>query len=146
MMTKILSQEILKDEPASICINTDGNCFMRSISRLIYGNGDRHLKMRCCIVLDCVKNIKNYTSHDYLMREAVHMHKNCHHISSYCCDAPSWLLSLNPFTEFRIWNNSLSSDVLYILASISISPKYESKSKTTSHCHLLLHDCTNVAV
>ena len=55
-------------------------------------------------------------------------------------------LSLNPFIEFRIWNNSLSSDVLNIQASISISPKYESKSKTTSHCHLLLHDCTNVAV
>ena len=29
--------------------------------------------------------------------------------------------------KFRIWNNSLSSDVLYIQASISISPKYESK-------------------
>ena len=64
----------------------------------------------------------------------------------YCCVAPLWLLSLNPFTEFRIWNNSSSSDVLYIQASISISPKYKSKSKTTSHCHLLLHDCTNVAV
>ena len=55
-------------------------------------------------------------------------------------------LSLNPFIEFRIWNNSSCSDVLNIQASISISPKYESKSKTTSHCHLLLHDCTNVAV
>ena len=64
----------------------------------------------------------------------------------YCCVAPLRLLSLNPFTESRIWNNSSSSDVLYIQASISISPKYESKSKTTSHCHLLLHDCTNVAV
>ena len=67
-------------------------------------------------------------------------------IGFQCCVAPLWLLSLNPFTEFRIWNNSSSSDVLYIQASISISPKYESKSKTTSHCHLLLHDCTNVAV
>ena len=67
-------------------------------------------------------------------------------LETYCCVAPVWLLSLNPFTEFRIWNNSSSSDVLYIQASISISPKYESKSKTTSHCHLLLHDCTNVAV
>ena len=55
-------------------------------------------------------------------------------------------LSLNPFIEFRIWNNSSSSDVLNVQASISISLKYESKSKTTSHCHLLLHDCTNVAV
>ena len=55
-------------------------------------------------------------------------------------------LSLIPFIEFRIWNNSSSSDVLNVQASISISPKYVSKSKTTSHCHLLLHDCTNVAV
>ena len=64
----------------------------------------------------------------------------------YCCVAPLWLSSLNPFIEFRIWNNSSSPDVLNVQASISISPKYESKSKTTSHCHLLLHDCTNVAV
>ena len=55
-------------------------------------------------------------------------------------------LSLNPFIEFSIRNNASSSDVLNIQASISISPKFESKLKTTSHCHLLLHDCTNVAV
>ena len=48
-------------------------------------------------------------------------------------------LSLNPFIEFGIWNNSSSPDVLNVQASISISPKYVSKSKTTSHCHLLLH-------
>ena len=36
-------------------------------------------------------------------------------------------LSLNPFIEIRIRNNSSSSDVLYIQASMSISPKYESK-------------------
>ena len=52
----------------------------------------------------------------------------------------------NPFIEFRIWNNSSSPDVLNVQASKSISPKYVSKSKTTSHCHLLLHDCTNAAV
>ena len=42
-------------------------------------------------------------------------------------------LSLNPFIELSKYK-------------ASISPKYESKSKTTSHCHLLLHDCTNAAV
>ena len=36
-------------------------------------------------------------------------------------------LSLNPFIEFSIQNNSSSSDVLNIQASISISPKFESK-------------------
>ena len=36
-------------------------------------------------------------------------------------------LSLNPFIEFRVRNNSSSSDVLYSQASISVSPKYESK-------------------
>ena len=39
------------------------------------------------------------------------------------CGCPS----LNPCIEFRIRNNSSSSDVLYIQASISISLKYESK-------------------
>ena len=36
-------------------------------------------------------------------------------------------LSLNPFIEFRIQNNSSSSDVLNIQVSISISPKFEAK-------------------
>ena len=36
-------------------------------------------------------------------------------------------LSLNPFIETSIRNNSSSSDVLNIQASISISPKFESK-------------------
>ena len=36
-------------------------------------------------------------------------------------------LSLNPFIEFSIRKNSSSSDVLNIQASISISPKFESK-------------------
>ena len=38
-------------------------------------------------------------------------------------------LSLNPFIEFSIRNNSSSSDVLNIQASISISPKFESQIK-----------------
>ena len=59
------------------------------------------------------------------------------------------LIPFNPFIEFmnfRICNNSSSPDVLNIQASISISPNYVSKSKTASHCQLLLHDCTNAAV
>ena len=77
-----------------------------------------------------------------------HMKRTCtlveqNLMNRYCCVAPMWLLSLYPFTEFRIWNNSSSSDVLYIQASISPN---KSKSKTTSHHHLLLHDCIIVAV
>ena len=56
------------------------------------------------------------------------------------------LIPFNPFNKFRIWNNSSSPDVLNVQASISISPNYVSKSKTTSHCQLLLHDCTNAAI
>ena len=40
---------------------------------------------------------------------------------------PCGCLSLIPFIEFSIRNNSSSSDVLNIQASISISPKFESK-------------------
>ena len=44
-----------------------------------------------------------------------------------CSNVVVVLLSLNPFIEIRIRNNSSSSDVPYIQASMSISPKYESK-------------------
>ena len=83
----------------------------------------------------------------YLLTFHMTFHKFLSGTSMLCCSNVVVVpLSLNPFIEFRIRNNSSSSDVLYIQASISISPKYESKSKTTSHCCLLLHDCTNVAV
>ena len=42
-----------------------------------------------------------------------------------CCSSSFKFKSFS--IKFRIWNNSSSSDVLYIQASISISPKYESK-------------------
>ena len=67
------------------CIVPDGNCFCRSISQLVYGSGDHHVEMRCRIVIDSVLNFKNYTDHDYLMRCANHVHKNCSNIAGYYC-------------------------------------------------------------
>lgn len=63
----------------------DGNCFFRAISRLVYGVQSKHLEIRCRIVIDCVRNIQNYTNHEYLMRGASHIHKNCTHIGAYYC-------------------------------------------------------------
>ena len=60
-----------------LCIEPDGNCFCRSISRLAYGSEDHHIEMRCRLVIDSVLNLKNYTDHDYLMRCVNHMHKKC---------------------------------------------------------------------
>ena len=69
-----------------ICIVPDGNCFCRSISQLVYGSEEHHVEMRCRIVIDSVLNLKNYTDHDYLMRCANHVHKNCSNIAgNYCC-------------------------------------------------------------
>ena len=62
----------------------DGNCFPRSLSRLVYGVETHHIEMRCRIVIDCVRNMDNYTDHDYLMRQAGHLHgKNCSNICEY---------------------------------------------------------------
>ena len=68
-----------------ICIVPDGNCFCRSISRLVYRSEDHHVEMRCRIVIDSVLNLKNYTDHDYLMRCVNHVHKNCSNIAGYYC-------------------------------------------------------------
>ena len=68
-----------------ICIEPDGNCFCRSISQLVHGSEDHHVEMRCRIVIDSVLNLKNYTDHDYLMRCANHVHRNCSYIAGYYC-------------------------------------------------------------
>lgn len=70
----------------AITIEPDGNCFCRSISRLVYGSQNRHLEIRCRIVLDSALNIRNYTNGHYLMRKAQHIHSNCFNIASYYCD------------------------------------------------------------
>ena len=69
----------------TICIVPDGNCFCRSISRLVYRSEDHHVEMRYRIVIDSVLNFKNYTDHDYLMRCVNHVHKNCSNIAGYYC-------------------------------------------------------------
>ena len=71
--------------PYPICIVPDGNCFCRSISRLVYGSEHHHVEMRCRIVIDSVLNLNNYTDHDYLMRCVNHEHKNCSNIAGYYC-------------------------------------------------------------
>ena len=72
-----------------IQISADGNCALRSFSRIVYGDENHHLEMRCRIVIDSVLNMQNYTDHEYLMRGASHMHgDNLKHIGElytiYC--------------------------------------------------------------
>ena len=75
-----------KSDYMPIHISPDGNCFLRSLSRLVYGNENHHIEMRCRIVIDSVQNMKNYTDHEYLMREATHMHgKKLTHIGELYC-------------------------------------------------------------
>ena len=68
-----------------MCIVSDGNCFCRSISQLVYRSEDHHVEIRCKIVIDSVLNYQNYTDHDYLMRCANHVYKNCSNIAGYYC-------------------------------------------------------------
>ena len=78
-----IPQRFLLHSPVKI--GTDGNCFCRSISHLVYGSQEHHLEIRCRIVFDSVINIINYTDNDYLMRCAAHTHKNCSNIAEYYC-------------------------------------------------------------
>ena len=68
-----------------ICIKPDGNCFCRSISQFVFGSEHHHVEIRCRIVINSVLNLKNYTDHDYLMRCANNVHKNCSNIAGYYC-------------------------------------------------------------
>ena len=67
-------------------VRGDGNCFFRALSRLVYGDEQYHLEMRCRITMDCVKNIDKYTNHNYLMRGAPHYtYKKCPNIAAIYC-------------------------------------------------------------
>ena len=68
--------------------------------------------------------LQHFTPH-YIEHSYSHLVENlyAHNVVLLPCGS----LSLNPFIEISIRNNSSSSDVLNIQASISISPKFESK-------------------
>ena len=69
----------------AVITGMDGNCFCRSISRLVFGSQEHHLQIRCRIVMDSVMNVVHYTDHNYLMRNASHLHRRCSNIASYYC-------------------------------------------------------------
>ena len=64
-------QQFLCHHP--VITGMDGNCFCRSISRLVFGSQEHHLQLRCRIVMDSVKKVVDYTDHNYLMRNASHI-------------------------------------------------------------------------
>ena len=69
----------------TIITSEEGNCFCRSISRLVFGSQEHHLQIHCRIVMDPVMNVVHYTDHNYLMRNASHLHRRCSNITSYYC-------------------------------------------------------------
>ena len=69
----------------AVITGEDRNCFCRSISRLVFGSQEHHLQIRCRIVMDSVMNVVHYTDHNYLMRNASHLHRRCSNIASYYC-------------------------------------------------------------
>ena len=61
-----IPQEFLLHHPVEIL--PDGNWFFfRSLSWLVYGTEDNHIKMRSRIMIDSVVNFNRYTDHSYLM-------------------------------------------------------------------------------
>ena len=78
-----IPQEFLLHHPVEIL--PDGNCFFRSLSRLVYGTEDKHIEMRSRIVIDSVVNFNKYTDHSYLMSNATNTHNKCIDICEYYC-------------------------------------------------------------
>ena len=78
-----ICQEFLLHHPVEIL--PDGNCFFRSLSRLVYGTRDKHIEMRSRIVIDSFVNFSKYTDHSYLMLNATNTHNKCHDICEYYC-------------------------------------------------------------
>ena len=44
----------------------DGNCFLRTISRLVYGDDKSQQEIRCRIMIDLVQNFQHYVDDEYL--------------------------------------------------------------------------------
>ena len=63
----------------------DGNCFPRTISRLVYGDDKSHQELRCQITIDLVQNFRHYVDDEYLKRNTTNKLPEGVHIGMYFC-------------------------------------------------------------
>ena len=48
----------------------DGNCFPRSLSRIVYGHGALHVEMRCRLTMELCRNFSSYMNEEILQKGA----------------------------------------------------------------------------
>ena len=63
----------------------DGNCFLRTISRLVYGDDKSHQELRCRIMIDLVQNFQHYVDDEYLKQNTTYKLPEGVHIGMYFC-------------------------------------------------------------
>lgn len=95
-----------------VSVESDGNCFFRSLSRFVYGVQSRHMEIRCRIVLDSVINFRNYTNNEYLVRGSSQDRRG--HIGLLYCDYCGVPNSKYAVTDLSGIEDVLKKDIMRI--------------------------------
>lgn len=76
---------VSRDNAFPIYTKGDGNCFLYSLSRIVYGHEEHHIEMKVRVIVEAVRYMDYYVNHDYLCREYEFPYEREKHMGSIYC-------------------------------------------------------------
>ena len=76
---------VIREEGFPMYTHGDGNCFLYSLSRIIYGHEDHHVEMKVRLIVEAVRDMDHYLDHEYLCREYDFPYGREKHMGSIYC-------------------------------------------------------------
>ena len=58
-----------REEAFPVYTKGDGNCFLYSLSWIVYGHEDQHVEMKVRLIVEAVRYMDHYLDHEYLCRK-----------------------------------------------------------------------------
>ena len=76
---------IRKEDALPVCTKGDGNCFIYSLSRIVYGDENHFVEMKVRLIVEAVRHIDVYLDHNYLCHGYNYPHGSNIHLGSIYC-------------------------------------------------------------
>ena len=76
---------VSRDNAFPIYTKGDGNCFLYSLSQIVYGHEEHHIEMKVRVIVEAVRYMDYYVNHDYLCREYEFPYEREKHMGSIYC-------------------------------------------------------------
>ena len=73
---------VCREEAFPVYTKGDGNCFLYSLSWIVYGHEDHHVEMKVRLIVEAVRYMDHHLNHEYLCREYEFLYGREKHMGS----------------------------------------------------------------